>query len=75
MRSHLKQVIWLKKSGNSERLDSHWVAKNLKFQMSIFSFFHFLAIKAVEICRRHASELGESLKWVELDDIRENWWK
>ena len=50
-------------------------AKNLKFQMSIFLFFHFLWIKTVETCRKHASEVGQSLKWVELDDLREKWWK
>ena len=36
---------------------------------------YFLAIKTVVTCRKHASELGGSLKWVDLDDPRENWWK
>ena len=45
--------------------------KILKFQMSIFLFFHCLWIKTVETCRKHASEVDKSLKWVGLDDPRE----
>ena len=30
---------------------------------------YFLAIKTVLTCRKHASELGKSLKWVDLDDL------
>ena len=69
MWSHAKQVIWLKKKWG---IENDWVGKKLKFQNTIFFIFYFLSIKTVETCRNHASELGESLKWVDLDDPRDN---
>ena len=43
-----------------------WIGENWDFSKSNSCISDFLVIKTVLSCRKHASELGESLKWVDL---------
>ena len=42
------------------------IGQNWYFSKSNSCILDFLGIKTVENCRKHASEVGQSLKWVDL---------
>ena len=47
-------------------LGGFWIGQNWDFSKSNSCILAFLGIKTVENCRKHASEVGQSLKWVDL---------
>ena len=47
-------------------LGGFWMGQNWDFSKSNSCIFDFLWPKIVENCRKHASEVGQSLKWVDL---------
>ena len=43
-----------------------WIGENWDFSKSNSCILDFLGIKTVQTCRKPASEVGQSLKWVDL---------
>ena len=43
-----------------------WIGQNWDFSKSKSCISDFLWTKIAENCRKHASEVGQSLKWVDL---------